>query len=49
MMRGAADQPVVEDGVDKEKKKKNRRSSRRSNRNSSVSASGSGTHMCLVK
>ncbi|KAJ0026325.1 hypothetical protein Pint_08219 [Pistacia integerrima] len=43
MMRGAADQPVVEDGVDKEKKKKNRRSSRRSNRNSSVSVSGSAS------
>lgn len=45
MMRGAADQPVVEDGVDKEKKKKSRRSNRRSNRNSS----GLGIHLCLVE
>ncbi|KAK0576813.1 hypothetical protein LWI29_023672 [Acer saccharum] len=40
-MKGAVEQPLVEDVVDKEKKKKNRRSNRRSNRNSSVSASTS--------
>ncbi|TXG52946.1 hypothetical protein EZV62_022115 [Acer yangbiense] len=41
MMKGAVEQPLVEDVVDREKKKKNRRSNRRSNRNSSVSASTS--------
>ncbi|XP_044479170.1 DIS3-like exonuclease 2 [Mangifera indica] len=43
MVRGAADQSVVDDGVDKERKKKNRRSNRRSNRNASVSVSGSAS------